>query len=73
MCNCNKSRAAFNEENKHAQKGTTRVKLTQNTPLVLYGNYTGRMYKFNSINDVNLIDKRDLQILEGKPGLVVMQ
>lgn len=61
MCNCcNQKRAAYSSENSNSKKGMVKVILKENSPLIVNGNVTGRMYIFNKINDVNWIDNRDI-------------
>jgi hypothetical protein len=42
-----------------ATKGMVKVMLIKNTPMVLNGNITGRMYVFRNLNDTHWVDKRD--------------
>jgi hypothetical protein len=60
MCNCNQKRAMYTSENNQLQKGKVKVMLINNTPMILNGNITGRMYVFRNLNDVNWVDKRDV-------------
>jgi hypothetical protein len=60
MCNCNQQRENYSSENNgQSQKGMVKVQLMENTPMVLNGDITGRMYVFRNINDINWVDKRD--------------
>jgi hypothetical protein len=60
MCNCNQKRAAIASESEHSPRSIVKVKLVENTPLSVTGNYTGRTYKFRSTSDVIWVDKRDV-------------
>jgi hypothetical protein len=71
MCNCNQQRAMYTSENKQLQKGTVKVMLVNNTPMVLNGDVTGRMYIFRNINDVNWVDRRDAISMKGINGLQI--
>lgn len=71
MCNCNQKRAMYSSENNQSQKGVVKVKLIENTPMVLKGNITGRMYVFRNINDLNWVDKRDVMSMKEINGLQI--
>ena len=71
MCNCNQKRAAFSSGNTQPQKGMVKVTLTDNTPMVLNGNITGRMYVFKKVNDLNWVDRRDVMNMHGISGLQI--
>ncbi len=71
MCNCNQKRAIYSSEKSQLQKGMVKVKLTENTPMALNGNITGRMYVFRNMNDINWVDKRDAMDMKGINGLQV--
>ena len=64
MCNCNTKRAAYTSEVNPSATGMVKVKLLADTPVVLNGDITGRMYVFRNMNDTNWVDKRDL------PGII---
>jgi hypothetical protein len=71
MCNCNQKRTMYASENNHSQNGTVKVMLISNTPMVVNGDITGRMYVFRNMNDINWIDKRDAMSLKGIEGLQI--
>lgn len=71
MCSCNQKRAIYSSENNRLQKGMVIVKLTENTPMVLNGNITGRMYVFTNINDLNWVDERDVMSMKEINGLQI--
>jgi len=48
-----------------------KVKLIENSALVLNGDVTGRMYIFRNINDINWVDKRDAISMKGTKGLQI--
>lgn len=59
MCNCNQKRAIYTHESRPLQRGNVKVQLIGETPMVVNGEITGRMYVFKSKNDINWVDKRD--------------
>ena len=69
MCNCNQKRAIYSSENNKSPKGMVRVILKENTPMVLNGDITGRMYVFRKVNDVNWVDRRDLMSIKEINGM----
>jgi hypothetical protein len=71
MCNCNQQRANYSSANAQPQKGVVKVKLTENTPMVINGSVTGRTYEFRKINDLNLVDRRDVISMNVIPGLQI--
>lgn len=72
MCNCNQQRTSYTSNNSSAQTGTVQVKLIANNPLTINGDYTGRMYVFRNIDDVNWVDRRDLPSMENREDLLVL-
>lgn len=72
MCNCNQQRAEYSASNNQPQKGMAKVMLIKNTPMVLNGNITGRMYVFRNINDINWVDKRDAMSIKVMDALQVL-
>lgn len=71
MCNCNQKRMMISTGNNQPPKGMEKVKLIENTPMVLNGDVTGRMYVFRELNDFNWVDKRDLMTMKEIPGLQI--
>lgn len=71
MCNCNQQRTAYSGGNTSGMTGSVQVKLVAQQPLTLSGMYTGRMYVFRNVGDVNWVDKRDLPDMEHRPELVI--
>ena len=71
MCNCNQKRTTYSSQNNESQKGMVKVKLIENSALVLNGDVTGRMYIFRNINDINWVDKRDAISMKGTKGLQI--
>lgn len=65
MCNCNKRTVYISDNSNHSflrnRARQTKVKLIAEEPLVVNGDYTGRMYVFRWINDIILVDKRDAE------------
>ena len=61
----------YSSENHQSQKGVVKVKLTENNPMVLNGNITGRIYVFRNINDLNWVDKRDVMSMKEINGLQI--
>ena len=62
----------YGSGNDRSQKEMVKVKLTDNTVIVLNGNITGRMYAFRKINDINWVDKRDAAGMTEIAGLQVI-
>jgi hypothetical protein len=62
----------YSSQNSQLQKGTVKVILVRNTPMVVNGNVTGRMYVFRNKNDVNWVDNRDAISMKGINGLQVL-
>jgi hypothetical protein len=73
MCNCNKSRSAFNQANNYVRPGALKVKLTDNTPVVVSGNYTGRNYRFMVMGHIYIVDSRDAESVTGNPHLEIVE
>ena len=71
MCNCNQQRTAYSGGNASGMTGSVQVKLVAPQPLTLSGMYTGRMYVFRNVGDVNWVDKRDLPDMEHRQELVI--
>jgi len=71
MCNCNQSRSAFNQANSYVKQAALKVKLSDNTPVTVYGNYTGRNYRFNVAGHTYIVDSRDADSVKGNPHLIV--
>jgi hypothetical protein len=71
MCNCNQKRTQYTSENNEIQKETVKVMLIGNTPMVINGDITGRMYVFRNKNDINWVDKRDVITMKGIDGLQI--
>ncbi len=71
MCNCNQKRAIYSSESNQSQKGMVKVILKENTPTVLNGDITGRIYVFRKINDLNWVDKRDVMSMNEINGLQI--
>lgn len=71
MCNCNQQRSMYSQANNSTLKGMVKVKLTENKPLVLNGDITGRTYIFRNINDINMVDKRDVMSMREINGLQI--
>ncbi len=71
MGNCNQKRAIYSSGNNKSQKGMVKVKLTENTPMVINGNITGRLYVFGNINDINWVDERDVMSMKEINGLQI--
>lgn len=71
MCNCNQQRASYSSGNDNAQTGMVKVKLIEDSAIVLNGDVTGRMYIFRNINDTNWVDKRDAVSMKGMKGLQI--
>jgi hypothetical protein len=71
MCNCNQKRAMYSSGNNQSPKGSVKVMLTENTPLEINGNITGRLYVFTHINDTRWVDKRDAMEMKEINGLQI--
>lgn len=71
MCNCNQKRAMYSQASNPNFKGLVKVKLTENNPLVLNGDVTGRTYIFRNLNDINWVDNRDVISMKGINGLQI--
>lgn len=71
MCNCNQKRAMYSQANNASPKGMVKVKLTENNPLVLNGDVTGRTYIFRNLNDINWVDNRDVLSMKDINGLQI--
>ncbi len=71
MCNCNQQRASYSTQHAPPQKGVVKVILTENKPIVINGNITGRTYAFRKINDQHWVDSRDMLSMNGIAGLQV--
>ena len=79
MCNCGKKQIkttpAYNTSkvNQQQQMNTAqqaiRFQYTGTTALTAIGNITGRSYRFNRPNDIQLIDKRDATAMRQIPVL----
>lgn len=72
MCNCNQQRVLYTSAIPQQQRGMAKVKLTVNRPIMFNGNITGRLYEFKKINDIKLVDRRDLAGMENDNGLQVL-
>jgi hypothetical protein len=65
MCNCNQNRSTVSAESKDFIQGNIKVRLIKDHPIYIHGSYTGRLYRFNTINDIILVDSRDVNALDG--------
>lgn len=72
MCNCNQQRSMYSQSNKQTPIGMVKVKLTENKPLVLNGDITGRTYIFRNLNDIHWVDKRDVMSMKNISGLQIV-
>ena len=74
MCNCNQKRTQYaaDQSRETLPQGMVRVKLIQQVPLVLNGDITGRTYIFETLNDIQWMDKRDLASMKGLTGLQIV-
>ena len=64
MCNCNQNRSTVSAESKGFNQGSIKVKLIKDHPIYIHGSYTGRLYRFNTVNDILLVDSRDVNALD---------
>ncbi len=71
MCNCNQQRKSYSSGNTPSQTGIVKIRLTENNPVVLNGDITGRMYVFRNINDIVWVDKRDAMRMKEIKGLQI--
>jgi hypothetical protein len=71
MCNCNQQRTMYSSQHDQIH-GTVKVMLINNSPIVLNGDVTGRMYVFRNLNDINWVDKRDVMSMKGIEGLQIL-
>jgi hypothetical protein len=59
----------YSQENNSNKIGMVKVKRTDNSPLVINGDITGRAYVFRALNEINWVDKRDAIRMSEKGGL----
>ena len=70
MCNCRDKRVHYSDRSHSHQKGLTKVKYIGQIPFKVYGNVTGRRYKFSKINETIIVDRRDaLELIKSKDFL----
>lgn len=62
----------YSQSNKQTPIGMVKVKLTENKPLVLNGDITGRTYIFRNLNDIHWVDKRDVMSMKNISGLQIV-
>lgn len=77
MCNCNQKRQQFSSGQKRVQPNTSsmgmgQVRLTQDEPLLLYGDVTGKEYAFQQKNQILWVDKSDINYLKHREGIEVL-
>ncbi len=72
MCNCNQKRTTTNFGNQISNQSVAKVKLITEDPVTITGNITGRQYAFRYVNEINLVDPRDLQGLKGMHNLLIL-
>src|SRR5689334_24960892 len=72
MCNCSKSTITYSTTEDNRRKGSVKVKLTGEKPLVLNGSITGRMYIFRNMNDINWVDRRDALEMKDHSSLTIL-
>jgi hypothetical protein len=74
MCNCTKTRqVTYSNQDLRSKPRLIMVKLIDNTPINLRGNYTGRLYQFMRHNPIIKVDIRDTESVEKEKGLQIME
>lgn len=64
MCNCNQKRAIYKSDKAFSRQGMKKVTLTENKPIVIHGDFTGRTYLFERVGEIIWVDNRDAISLE---------
>ncbi len=73
MCNCNQKRQQLNgQHSANHDNGLKQVMLLQKRPLKIYGDVTGRAYKFLSEGSIIWVDSADALLMTSIKGIQVL-